>query len=249
MRRVLRGLLIVVPIVLLLAVGGFVVWANAVPAPMSEAVAAMQSDSQVQYSKENWLVFRPTQGEPEVGLIFYPGGRVPAEAYTPAMHDIAADNYLAVIVPMPLNLAVLGVDRAKEVIAAYPEINRWVIAGHSLGGAMAARFAHDNPDLVDGLVLWASYPESSKDLSQSGLAAMSIYGTRDGVALPATIEASRPLLPDAAQWVAIEGGNHAQFGWYGAQAGDQEATITHEAQQAQTVTATLRVLDLVTEAE
>jgi len=35
------------------------------------------------------------------------------------------------------------------------------------------------------------------------------------------------------QWVAIDGGDHAQFGWYGPQDGDQPATISREAQQAQ----------------
>ena len=35
----------------------------------------------------------------------------------------------------------------------------------------------------------------------------------------------------------IEGGNHAQFGNYGPQKGDQPATISAEEQQAQTVAA------------
>ena len=43
----------------------------------------------------------------------------------------------------------------------------------------------------------------------------------------------------------IEGGNHAQFGWYGEQAGDGEATISPAEQQDQTVAATLAVLEAV----
>jgi len=31
-------------------------------------------------------------------------------------------------------------DKAAEVITAYPELEYWAVGGHSLGGAMAARF-------------------------------------------------------------------------------------------------------------
>jgi hypothetical protein len=70
----------------------------------------------------------------------------------------------------------------------------------------------------------------------------SIYGTLDGVALPETVLASEPLLPANTIWTAIEGGNHAQFGWYGPQEGDNPATISREEQQSQVVEATLEIL-------
>ena len=75
-------------------------------------------------------------------MIFYPGGRVDPRSYAPAARAIAAQGYLAVITPMPLNLAVFTPGRAAQVIAAYPEIHTWAIGGHSLGGAMAANFSH-----------------------------------------------------------------------------------------------------------
>jgi hypothetical protein len=64
----------------------------------------------------------------------------------------------------------------------------------------------------------------------------------DGLATEDKIAASRPLLPAATRWVAIEGGNHAQFGWYGPQSGDGTATISREEQQRQIVAATLELL-------
>jgi pimeloyl-ACP methyl ester carboxylesterase len=92
-----------------------------------------------------------------------------------------------------------------------------------MGGAMAANYAHRQPGKVQGLVLWATYPASGDYLSSYKLQVASIFGTRDGLATGTKIEASRPLLPAATHWVAIEGGNHGQFGWYGAQPGDQPA--------------------------
>ena len=71
---------------------------------------------------------------------------------------------------------------------------------------------------------------------------ISIYGTRDGLATAGEIDASRALLPGTTNWVPIEGGNHAQFGWYGSQSGDNEATIGREQQQAQIVDATCALL-------
>jgi dienelactone hydrolase len=129
------------------------------------------------------------------------------------------------------------------VIDAHPEIGQWVVAGHSLGGAMAASFIAGDPEQVEGLALWASFPAGGSPLTdRTELAVSSISGSLDGLATPADIEASRSLLPPQTEFVEIQGGNHAQFGWYGAQNGDNPATITREEQQAQTVAATLRTL-------
>ena len=82
-------------------------------------------------------------------------------------------------------------------------------------------------------------------LSDQEIAVASIYGTLDGVALPETVLAARPLLPLETVWVPIEGGNHAQFGWYGFQEGDNQAVISRQEQQAQVVEATLALLQQI----
>jgi len=233
----------VVPAVLVLAVAGVVLWALLVPSPMVEAVQALQTGDDVAVFVDRWLVFRPTDMEPSAGLILYPGGRVDPRAYAPSARAIAGDGYLVIIVPMPLNLAVLGAGRGAAVIDEFAAVEHWAIGGHSLGGAMAAKFAYDNPGLIDGLVLWASYPAGNNDLSSYDLVATSIYGTLDGLASEGEVVASWQLVPDGTRWVAIEGGNHAQFGWYGPQRGDNPATIDRQAQQDQIVAATLEVLD------
>ncbi len=227
---------------LLAAVVGFVAWGLIIPAPMPEALAALQSDSQVKITTEPWLVFQPIESTPTTGLIIYPGGRVDPRAYAPQAHAIAENDYLVVIVPMPLNLAVFGSRRAASVIEAYPEIEKWVIGGHSLGGSMAASYAYNHTDQIDGLVLWASYPASSNDLSQTKIRTTSIFASLDGLSTPPKIAASHNLLPQDTTWVQIQGGNHAQFGWYGDQPGDNSATISREEQQAQIVQSTLDLL-------
>ncbi len=233
-------------LLLLVATGGFVAWAGNAAQPQTEARQALQSDAQVQVATDPWYVFQPVNDAPTTGFIFYPGGRVDARAYAPEARAIAAEGYLVVIMPMPLNLAVIAPNRAAEVIEAYPHIEQWVVGGHSLGGSMAASFAYNHPDLVGGLVLWASYPADWHDLStRTDLRVASIYGTLDGLATAEQVEDSAVLLPPDTVWVPIEGGNHAQFGWYGPQTGDLEATISHEEQSAQVVAATLALLEAV----
>jgi len=234
----------------LLALGliGFVLWANTPLMAQPEALNALGSDSKVVVEVgPKWVVFSPATGVTETGLVFYPGGRVDYRAYALPLRQIAANGYFVVLVRMPLNLAFFAPGRAAEVMAAFPEVRRWAVGGHSLGGAMAASFAYQHSERVQGLVLWAAYPAQANDLSSSSLEVVSIYATHDGLATLEKIQASRALLPAETRWVAIEGGNHAQFGHYGAQPGDGKATISVQQQQAQVVEATVSLLKTIGE--
>jgi hypothetical protein len=238
----LKLALIALVVVLAFATLAFVVWGETPPPPMPEAIAALQSDAQVQVTRQPWIVFEPATVTPTTGLIFYPGGRVDARSYAPLARAIAEQGYLVAIVPMPLNFAILGANKAADVIKAYPEIEHWAIGGHSLGGVMAASFAKGHPDQTPGLVLLASYPNGPDNLSNLPLSVASIYGTKDGVLTAGKIDASRAQLPADTEFVPISGGNHGQFGWYGNQSGDNPATVSREEQQKQTVAATVAVL-------
>jgi pimeloyl-ACP methyl ester carboxylesterase len=179
------------------------------------------------------------------GFIIYPGARVDPRSYAPVARALAGRGFLVAIVPMGLNLAVLSPDRAGDVIRAYPGIQAWAVGGHSLGGAMAARFVERSPVGVGGLVLWAAYPEEGSRLSDTTLPCMSIFGTADKLATPAEIEKAERLLPRGATMTPIQGGNHSQFGSYGMQPGDTEAVISAAEQQRQVVEATAKLLSEV----
>lgn len=179
------------------------------------------------------IAFIPT--EPEAGLIFYPGAKVQYEAYAPLMEQCAARGVLCVLIHMPGNLAVLDADAADGVRELYPEVTRWYIGGHSLGGAMAASYAAKHADEYEGLILLAAY--STRDLIGSGLEVLSVYGTEDGVLDAEKYEAYRTNLPEGYTELALTGGSHAQFGSYGAQNGDGVPTITAAEQITRTADA------------
>lgn len=236
-KRVLFGLVLVVG----LAVLGFVIWAETPLGPAPEALAALESDSNVTVTIGDAITFEPVNAKPVTGFIFYPGGHVDYRSYAVPLREIAAQGYLVVLLPVKLNLAFFDVNAGDPVFAVHPEIQQWVVGGHSLGGVASALFAKDHLDTVDGIVFWASYP-ADDSLKNSSLKMLSIYGTNDMAGMEQFSETS-VLLPASTEYVVIEGGNHAQFGDYGPQPGDKQATISRTEQQTQVVNAVVKFLE------
>lgn len=237
-RRKLWGWLIAIVLVLAVAAAGATVWVESLY-PVQEAAQAALAPAQnvTVQSTDDSIVFIPD--EPEVGFIFYPGALVPAEAYAPLLRALAENGVLCVAVHMPLRLAVLDMNAADGIANQYPEITRWAIGGHSLGGAMAASYAAKNAADYDALVLLAAY--STAELPEN-LSVVSIYGDQDQVMNREKYAEYRGNLPESAVEVIVAGGNHAQFGDYGHQKGDGVASITAQKQLDTTVQAILSVL-------
>ena len=237
-RRILWGWLIAIVLVLAVAAAGATVWVESLY-PVQEAAQAALAPAQnvTVQSTDDSIVFIPD--EPEVGFIFYPGALVPAEAYAPLLRALAENGVLCVAVHMPLRLAVLDMNAADGIANQYPEIIRWAIGGHSLGGAMAASYAAKNAADYDALVLLAAY--STAELPES-LSVVSIYGDQDQVMKREKYAEYHGNLPENAVEVIIPGGNHAQFGDYGHQKGDGVASITAQEQLDATVQSILSVL-------
>ncbi len=214
-------------IVLILSfVGGTVYYINDYYRAEDSAVVLFAS-SKTDISEENG-VYTFNSENAKTGVIFYPGGKVEATAYAPLMYALAEDGILSILVTMPGNLAVLDMNAAEGLCEQYPDIESWYMAGHSLGGSIAASYIAENSKDFDGIILLASY--STADLSNSGLDVLSIYGSNDGVLNMEKYEEYKINLPDDFSEFVIDGGCHAYFGAYGEQDGDKKATITREEQ-------------------
>ena len=190
-------------------------------------------------TKNKMIVFEPD--EIQAGLVFYPGAKIQYQAYAPLLEKLAENDILCILYKMPFNLAILGADSADSAFEAYPEVTDWYICGHSLGGVAAGTYIESNPESFDGLILLASYV--TKDISDTGIKALSIYGTKDKILEADEYEANRGNLPDGYKEVLIEGGNHAYFGCYGDQDGDGIARITNEEQIDTTVSEILQLIN------
>lgn len=192
------------------------------------SLECLESTDTVEVENDKYIVFTPKENMKEIGFIFYPGGLVEAEAYSPIMKRIAEKGYKVVIVPMPINLAVLNPDKAESVIKKYEDINNWVIGGHSLGGVMACRYAAEE-NKIKGVVLYASYPQGD-ELKNTDINVLSLWGSEDKIASIEKIKDGKNKVNSYAEFIEIKGGNHGHFGDYGEQKGDGESTITSEEQ-------------------
>lgn len=213
---------------------------------MPEAIRIFdESLSQGLAQKESgFILFKPVSEQlNQACFIFYPGGLVDELSYVPMLKDIANQGFVSYLLSMPMDLAVLSMGAAqdaKDDIYAKEHCERFVIAGHSLGGVAAADFVLKNPD--DDLLLLAAYPQKSKSLSNHRGRVVSVYATNDGLTTSDDIKRSQALLPKTTEWLEIEGGNHAQFGWYGEQKDDGVSAVSRAIQQKQIVDAAIRLL-------
>ena len=180
-----------------------------------------ESDIKTEQIDKRTTAFIPEN--PKAGLIFYPGGKVEVDSYFPLMAECAKNDILAVIIKMPFNLAVFDINAAEGIREKYPEVEKWYIGGHSLGGSMASSYLDKNREDFDGLILLGSY--STADLSSSSLKTLSIFGENDKVMNREKYDKYKTNLPNLTEW-EIKGGNHAGYGMYGKQKGDGEATVS-----------------------
>ncbi len=189
------------------------------------------------------LVVRPPAGtaDREVLVVFYPGGLVRPQAYEWLGRELAVDGYTTVIPEFSFDLAVTGVDRATALIQRYGTGKQVVLAGHSLGGAMAAQFLADEfaagRQPAAALILMAAYPPEGADLSGAGLRALSLRAEHDGVADATKVSGGLGLLPPGAKEVLVPGAVHSFFGRYGPQSGDGIPSVSRADAEASIVTA------------
>ncbi|UYP46567.1 hypothetical protein NEF87_002852 [Candidatus Lokiarchaeum ossiferum] len=232
----------VVFLIIFIGFAGFAAyWVTDSSDPMEEALNVIKSDADVSVQADKNIAFTPVNSTPTTGIIFYPGGKVEPEAYSVLAKSIASQGYLVVIVSMPLNLAVLGANRAEDIMTEFSSISNWVMAGHSLGGSMAAKYTFDHPEDVQGLILLASYPTDFNNLSKLEIPCVSLYGEFDTV-LSKDIPSTASLLPSNHTIHMIASGNHAYFGYYGEQKGDGVATISRNEQHNETINYILAML-------
>ena len=163
-------------------------------------------------------------------LIFYPGGKVEETAYAPLLKKIASRGVDVCLLKVPFRLAVLDGNAADKALAEH-SYRTWYTGGHSLGGVMAANYASSHSDRIKGVVFIAAYPASAMP---SGMDALLITASEDKILNRTKLSESRKYLPGKYSEVAIEGGNHCQFGSFGFMKGDGTASVTPDEQQEKT---------------
>ncbi len=237
-KKILIGVgIIILTLITGTVVGGFIYLSIDQYGPDQQAKDALKGNPKVRViNKQETILFIPMVANNHT-FIFYPGGKVAPEAYAPLALGIADAGYKVIIPRFFYNLAVFNPNVADKWVNS----SRFILGGHSLGGAMAADYTGTHN--ISGLILLAAYP--SKNISRIITPVLSIYGSNDGIATPEKINRSRIMLPDTTVYREILGGNHAQFGSYGAQKGDGRGDISPQQQLNETLTFMLRFMSSI----
>lgn len=244
-----RWLIVALSVVALGATIWGIRWATFARQPLPEAIEALQDDDLVEVRSDPWLTFTPTQVTPSTGFVFYPGGRIDPRGYAPLIKAIASEGYLVVVPEMPLNIAAFRPNVADQIIAVHPEIIRWAIGGHSVGGVMAAQYTYTHSESIHGLAIWAAYPPGNADLSSLALPVVLLYGSRETRVTDSSVAERQHLLPADTLYVRIEGADHHQFGSYEIDPRDHRATIDRVSQHDQIIQQTLNLLETISETD
>ena len=218
MKKWLKISLITIISLVLLLTGVFFIYVSDYYRADDVAIAVMQSEDAM-HVQDNIIILSPTTSS-DTALIFYPGAKVEYFAYLPILEKIKEScGITCILVKMPFNMAIFDANAADKIIDQFPDIKNWYIGGHSMGGAMASNYASKHQEKVKGLILLGAYIYGNYPAEN----ALTVYGTFN-TSVAEKINYTENI-------VSIEGGNHAQFGNYGKQKGDPDATISSVEQQ------------------
>ncbi len=222
-RRFLRWMLGGLVALIIAAAVGIVVWSQVgVYAAEPQPLADVRADTGIRFSDSGAaIIMEPTTtGDSTIGLVFIPGAKVDPWAYASTLSGLVRDEGISVVITRPwLNLAFFDLRPLASFTDDVPDVDIWMVGGHSLGGVRACMLAED----ADALVLFASY--CSTDLATTGMPVLSVSGGNDGLSTRSKIEDAAHLLPPDTLFVEIPGANHANFGAYGPQDGDGESSV------------------------
>jgi Alpha/beta hydrolase family len=199
-------------------------------------VDGMTSRPQVELKNDagQYIDIQPA-GEAKILFIFYPGGLVRPQAYEWLGVALAPLGVRTVIPVFTADLAVTAPNRANQLLEKLGSYERVVIGGHSLGGAMAARYTLKNSDKLGGLVLMGAFSAGSDDLSTLALPVLVLAAEHDGLATLDEVKAGLPRLPSDATFAQIDGAVHSFFGRYGPQRGDGVPTVSRTQAEAEII--------------
>jgi pimeloyl-ACP methyl ester carboxylesterase len=206
--------------------------AQGMPPDTFETNAALQVTESSHY-----VTFQPVAATTRA-LILVPGCPADPLAYGPLARRLALDGVLTVIVKVPYRCAPWAPHQAelqRRVRGVFDLCYEcaWTLAGHSRGARHALDLARDLPKgRIASLVLIGSTHPRDESFASLEMPVMKVLASEDGVAPVDDAMSRRDLLPPHTRWEVIEGGNHAQFGYYGYQLWDRPATISRELQQA-----------------
>lgn len=175
------------------------------------------------------MLFPPSEeySSSQIGIVLYGGALVDPRSYSVMAKALSEEYGFPVSIPIFANdIAYEGCNGTNRVLIAsntFPEVEKWVLAGHSMGGVGAQidlwnEINKETERKIDGLVLMGSYITDvcgAIDFSQTNIPMALVAGSLDFIANKTKTDSAKPYLPvNGTQYIDIVGGNHANFGYY-----------------------------------
>lgn len=173
------------------------------------------------------------KGDSKLGFIIFSGAKADEKAYAYMAKLLHDEGHSVVLPKVPFHMSAFGINHGVSIIESNPEIEKWILIGHSLGGLPTGRIAVKVPDKLIGVAFLASY--MGTDLSELDISAIRIKASNDKIMSESMLERNLNYLPENSISITIDGANHKGFGAYGSLSRDGEATMSWKEQQEQTV--------------
>lgn len=236
LRKKYQKILLSLLIILALIIGGGLAFLKSQAYPANqESLQQITAAKQVQNQDQAFYFPANPDKKRLQTVVFYNGTLVDSQAYGQLALQLAQAGFDTYLLKTNLDLPILESQAAIKLIED-KHLSQVILAGHSLGGVMAAQNSLSlKKGTVAGLLLLAAYPSHKTNLAQAQFPVWSLVGDQDLIIKKDAYEDGKHRLPKNTSYIRIKGGNHAGFGNYGPQKGDGQATITPKVQQEQVV--------------
>ena len=238
--RLWLNILIPVAFVLVGTASSFLIYLNIYYHATDEVNPYLQSSALVEVCEDSRYYLFDNVENKDKAIVFYGGAKVEEKSYAPMLSKLAEHGVDVYLVKMPFRLALFDLSASDSILSSNPYSAAYLM-GHSLGGTSASICLSKTAQHYEGIIFLASYPNQELDDKYK---ALSIYGSEDAVLNRKQYEERSSYFPEGYQTQIIEGGNHANFAYYGNQSGDNAATITREQQIDLTVSYVADFLEL-----
>jgi pimeloyl-ACP methyl ester carboxylesterase len=223
-KKIFKRIVLIFGIVIVVLFGALLIYASDylhAEDAMYDQIETLDTSDVTRHEDRDEITY--TVANPENNIVFIPGGKVEPNSYEYLAVSLALTGNNVTISKAFLNLAIFTPNYAKKFLDK--DLNN-IIIGHSLGGVVASMLSSGN-ELVSEVIILGSYP--IKDITDKEVLVMS--AEFDIAMNMESFNDSFSKLPDDFELYSIDGGNHAQFGWYGLQHGDGTSTISTLEQQ------------------
>lgn len=172
------------------------------------------------------IPFVPPISSPRIGVVFHNGALVDPRAYSPICKQLAERYGIAVALQiykddLPFALDSCNTNRTQLASLVFPTVEKWTLAGHSMGGIAAMADAWSSQDsTIGGLALLGSYVRQDVgcgeiDFFRTKFPMASVNASLDLVINQTNFVMSQSLLSENDTfYMEVMGGNHQQFGSY-----------------------------------